>query len=51
MGKNKLLQIGLGRNEEEAFDTNLHKVSELLVGQRGILFTNSSVHELLRSVI
>ena len=48
MGKNKVLQVGLGRSEQEEFDENLHKVSEQMVGQRGILFTNESVDEILR---
>jgi len=47
MGKNKVLQIGLGRTAEDEADTNLHKVSEQLVGERGLLFTDESVEELL----
>ena len=47
MGKNKVLQIGLGRTAEDEADDNLHKVSEQLVGERGLLFTDESIEDLL----
>ncbi|KAF2354799.1 Ribosomal protein L10P [Trinorchestia longiramus] len=47
MGKNRVLQIALGRSVEEEIDENLHLVSEQLIGQRGILFTNEKVDDLI----
>lgn len=47
LGKNRVLQVGLGRSEAEEADTNLHLVSQELLGQRGILFTNESVDYVL----
>jgi mRNA turnover protein 4 len=40
LGKNKLLQIALGRNEEEEYSTNLRKVAKLTTGSVGLLFTS-----------
>jgi len=40
MGKNKLLQIALGRTPEEEYGDNLMKVAELTTGSVGLLFTS-----------
>ena len=43
MGKNKLLQIALGRGIEDEYADNLRHVSKLIVGGSvGLLFTNQS---------
>ncbi|KAG7164891.1 mRNA turnover protein 4 homolog [Homarus americanus] len=47
LGKNKVMALALGRTPEEEIYDNLHKVSQKLVGQRGLLFTNSSEEEVL----
>ncbi|PVU85615.1 hypothetical protein BB560_006968 [Smittium megazygosporum] len=41
-GKNKVMQIAFGKNEASEPDTNLHLLSEQLVGGLGVLFTNDS---------
>lgn len=40
LGKNKLLQIALGRGPEDEYSDNLHKLSKILSGSVGILCTN-----------
>ena len=40
LGKNKLLQIALGRTTEDEYSENLHKISKLISGSVGILCTN-----------
>ena len=46
MGKNKLLQIALGRTDEEEYADNLRHVSKLLRGGAvGLLFTNRGTQE------
>lgn len=40
LGKNKLLQIALGRTPEEEFSDNLRQVSKLISGSVGLLFTS-----------
>ena len=42
LGKNKLLQIALGRGPEDEYSDNLHKLSKVLSGSVGILCTNQS---------
>lgn len=43
LGKNKLLQIALGRNAEEEYADNLRHISKLMVGGSvGLLFTSQS---------
>jgi len=48
MGKNKVLQIGLGRTVDDEIEEDMHKVSEQLIGQRGILFTNEPLDDILK---
>jgi len=46
LGKNKLLQIALGRSGEEEYADNLRQVAKLLVGGSvGLLFSNQSKKE------
>mmetsp|Transcript_5365 Transcript_5365/g.7739 ORF Transcript_5365/g.7739 Transcript_5365/m.7739 type:complete len:230 (-) Transcript_5365:209-898(-) len=40
LGKNKLLQISLGRTAEEEFSENLRHVAKLISGSVGLLFTS-----------
>jgi len=41
MGKNRVMAVGLGRDEAEEYNDHLHKVSRLLRGaNRGLMFTN-----------
>jgi mRNA turnover protein 4 len=42
LGKNKLLQIALGRSTEDEYSDNLHQISKILTGSVGILCTNQS---------
>jgi len=41
-GKNKVMQLGLGKSKEDESQENLHRLSKRLVGQCGLLFTNRS---------
>lgn len=45
MGKNKVMQIAMGRGEEDEYADNLYKISEDMVGARGLLFSNKSLTE------
>ncbi|GBO36355.1 mRNA turnover protein 4, partial [Araneus ventricosus] len=45
IGKNKVMAMALGRTPEEEYRPNLHKIGQVLVGERGLLFTNQSVDE------
>nr|XP_053642915.1 mRNA turnover protein 4 homolog [Cherax quadricarinatus] len=47
LGKNKVMALALGRTPEEEISDNLSKVSQKLVGQCGLLFTNSTKEEVL----
>ncbi|XP_031626124.1 mRNA turnover protein 4 homolog [Contarinia nasturtii] len=38
-GKNRVMQLALGRSEEDEVDSDLHKLSKRLKGQCGLLFT------------
>ena len=42
MGRNKVMAVGLGRTKESEHKTNLHKLATMLVGKRGLLFTNEN---------
>ncbi|XP_055920355.1 mRNA turnover protein 4 homolog [Eupeodes corollae] len=46
-GKNRIMQIGLGRTKAEEIQPELHKVSRKLLGQCGLLFTEKSKEEVL----
>ncbi|CAL1538472.1 unnamed protein product [Lymnaea stagnalis] len=47
-GKNKVMQLALGRTEDEEYRENLHKLTQHLQGQTGLLFTNSKEKEVLK---
>ena len=46
-GKNRIMQIGLGRTKAEEVEVDLHKISKRLTGQVGLLFTETSKKEVL----
>lgn len=46
-GKNKLMQLALGKSKEDEVHDNLHKLSKRLIGQCGLLFTNRSKQEVV----
>ena len=41
-GKNKVMTVALGRTKEDEYKENLNKVSEQMVGNVGLMFTNES---------
>lgn len=45
------MALALGRTPEEEIQENLHKVSQRLVGQCGLLFTNASKDEVMEWVL
>ncbi|CAG5136514.1 unnamed protein product, partial [Candidula unifasciata] len=47
-GKNKVMQIALGRTEDEEYKENLSKLTRQLQGQTGLLFTNKGETEVLK---
>ncbi|XP_027210316.2 mRNA turnover protein 4 homolog [Penaeus vannamei] len=47
LGKNKVMALALGRTPEEELHENLYKLSQKLVGQCGLLFTNAEKEEVL----
>lgn len=47
LGKNKVMALALGRTPEEELQDNLHKLSQRLVGQCGLLFTNATKQEVV----
>lgn len=46
-GKNKLTQLALGKSEENETLPGLHKISEQMVGEVGLLFTDRSTAEVI----
>ncbi|RUS83542.1 hypothetical protein EGW08_008721 [Elysia chlorotica] len=46
-GKNRVMQLALGRTEEDEYRENLHKLTRHLQGQTGLLFTNATEKEVL----
>nr|XP_014094868.1 mRNA turnover protein 4 homolog [Bactrocera oleae] len=46
-GKNRIMQIGLGRSKAEEIEIDLYKLSKRLTGQVGLLFTEKSKKEVL----
>ncbi|KAK3741821.1 hypothetical protein RRG08_018521 [Elysia crispata] len=46
-GKNRVMQLALGRTDEEEYRENLHKLTRHLQGQTGLLFTNATEKEVL----
>ncbi|GFY46004.1 mRNA turnover protein 4 homolog [Trichonephila inaurata madagascariensis] len=47
IGKNKIMAKALGLTEEDEFRLNLHKIGQQLKGERGLLFTNQPVEEVV----
>ena len=45
LGKNKVMQIAIGKTEETSYRPNTYKMSEFLKGQCGILLTNKTTAE------
>uniref|UniRef100_A0A7S1FR25 Ribosome assembly factor mrt4 n=1 Tax=Corethron hystrix TaxID=216773 RepID=A0A7S1FR25_9STRA len=50
LGKNKLLQVALGRNEAEEYATNLGRVSTMITGNVGLIMTNQSREEVVKYI-
>lgn len=46
-GKNRIMQLGLGKSEDDEVHPQLHKLSTRLHGQCGLLFTTKSKDEVL----
>ncbi|XP_029085855.1 mRNA turnover protein 4 homolog isoform X1 [Monodon monoceros] len=44
-GKNKVMMVALGRSPSDEYKDNLHRVSEKLRGEVGLLFTNRTKEE------
>ncbi|KAH9489956.1 mRNA turnover 4 [Bulinus truncatus] len=47
-GKNKVMQVALGRSADEEYRENIHQMTQNLQGQTGLLFTNSTEEEVLK---
>jgi mRNA turnover protein 4 len=47
-GKNRVMSVALGKGPEDEYRDNLHKISQRLVGQHGLLFTNCKKDEVLK---
>jgi len=47
-GKNRVMALALGRTESDECQDYVHKISEQLVSQRGLLFTNKTKKEVLK---
>lgn len=39
-GKNRIIAVALGRTKEDEFKKNLHKLDPLLIGRKGVFFTD-----------
>lgn len=46
-GKKKVLVIALGKNEDDEFEKDLHKLSSIIKGQCALLFTDCSREEVV----
>ncbi|KAK0403303.1 hypothetical protein QR680_016849 [Steinernema hermaphroditum] len=47
-GKNNVMAIALGRKADDEYADELHKISECLKGQCGLMFTNADTDEVLQ---
>lgn len=45
LGKNKLMQVALGRTPEEEYGDNLREISKRITGSVGLIFTNKPTDE------
>jgi ribosomal protein L10 len=48
LGKNKIVQLALGKSSEDEYQDNLSNVSELLSGNVGLLATNRPKADILK---
>jgi mRNA turnover protein 4 len=48
LGKNKVLQTALGKTPEEEYRENLYLISEDIVGNCGLFFTNEPEKDILK---
>lgn len=48
LGKNKVMRVALGRDEDEEYRDNLHKLALYLTGQVGLLFTNQPIEKVTK---
>lgn len=46
-GKNRVMQLGLGKSDDDEVEADLHKLAKRLRGQCGLLFTERSEDEVL----
>jgi len=46
MGKNKVMSVALGSNKETEYKENLHRITRRLVGNVGLMFSNSDAESL-----
>ncbi|CCI40765.1 unnamed protein product [Albugo candida] len=49
LGKNKVMKVALGRNKEEEYADELHRLARDLSGNVGLLFSNRSKEEILEA--
>lgn len=47
VGKNKVLQVALGRNEDESHNENSYKLSKYLRGNCGLFFSNEEPEKII----
>eukprot|EP01006_Ploeotia_vitrea_P036657 TRINITY_DN66043_c14_g10_i1.p1 TRINITY_DN66043_c14_g10~~TRINITY_DN66043_c14_g10_i1.p1 ORF type:complete len:251 (+),score=136.54 TRINITY_DN66043_c14_g10_i1:77-829(+) len=47
LGKNKVMQVALGRTEDDEYKTGIHKLAPLIRGERGLFCTTSAPDEVL----
>jgi mRNA turnover protein 4 len=47
IGKNRVIAKALGNTEEEEYNENLHKISAIMRGEVGLLFTNEKTEDVL----
>lgn len=50
LGANKVLQVALGRDEADAYRDGIHRISQLVSGNRGLLFTNLLKDDISRRI-
>lgn len=46
-GKNKVMQVALGKTSDDEVAPGLHEVSECLLGDCGVMFSNQPLDEVL----
>jgi len=48
MGKNTVMQVALGKTEEEAYKPNMHLLAENLRGNSGLFFSNKEPESIIK---